>query len=87
MKEDLEERVANICTVGLWHQALVLAAGFADMGHSAHGVGDEPEVARALGEGHTPLFEPGLAALSRRNIKAGRLQFSSAYRQAAPLCG
>ena len=74
--------MANICIVGLWHQAMVLAACFADIGHTVCGVGEEPAVAEALNKGEPPLFEPRFSAMIRRNVKSGRLKFLTDYRQA-----
>jgi len=66
----------------LWHQAMVLAACFSDMGHAVRGVGDEGEVAEALNRGKPPLFEPRISAMIRRNVRAGRLKFLTNYREA-----
>lgn len=74
--------MANICIVGLWHQAMVLAACFSDMGHTVCGVGEERAVVEALNKGKPPLFEPRIPAMIRRNIKAGRLKFLTDYREA-----
>jgi UDPglucose 6-dehydrogenase len=74
--------VANICIAGLWHQAMVLAACFSDMGHTVCGVGEELAVVEALNKGRTPLFEPRIPAMIWRNVKAGRLRFVTDYCEA-----
>ncbi len=74
--------MANICVVGLWHQASVVSACFADLGHQVCGVGDNPDVVRELGVGHPPVYEPKLEAILRRNLKAGRLRYTTDYAEA-----
>src|SRR5437660_10754123 len=61
---------------------MVLAACFSDMGHTVCGVGEELAVAEALNKGRTPLFEPRIPAMIRRNVKAGRLKFLTDYCEA-----
>lgn len=67
----------NICVVGSGYVGLVTATCFAEMGHSVIGVDvDAGKVAR-LSRGESPLYEPGLSDLLHRNIKAGRLSFTT----------
>lgn len=67
----------NICVVGSGYVGLVTATCFSEMGHSVIGVDvDAGKVAR-LSRGESPLYEPGLSELLQRNIKAGRLSFST----------
>ncbi|MGO9449569.1 MAG: nucleotide sugar dehydrogenase, partial [Candidatus Binataceae bacterium] len=74
--------MANICIAGLWHQAMVLGACFSDMNHTVWGVGDDEAVVAGLNRGTPPLFEPGIPAMLRRNVKAGRLRFTTDYQAA-----
>lgn len=69
----------RICIVGLWHQASVLAACFAEIGHHVTIVGDDEATVRGLARGKAPVHEPKLDAMLRRNIKAGRLRVTSDY--------
>jgi len=72
-----EPEKMNICVVGTGYVGLVTATCFAEMGHSVIGVDvDAAKVAR-LSRGESPLYEPGLSELLHRNIKAGRLSFST----------
>ena len=74
--------MATICIVGLWHQASVISACLADMGHHVRGVGDDEKVVAALNAGEPPLYEPKLKAIMRRNLRAGRLKYTTDYREA-----
>lgn len=72
----------RICIVGLWHQATVLSACFADMGYKVTTVGDEVAAVASLSKGNPAVHEPKLGSLLRRNLKAGRLRFTCDYGQA-----
>ena len=75
-------RTTRICVVGLWHQATVLSACFAEMGYQVNTVGDDASTVSALTKARSPVHEPRLETLIRRNLKAGRLHFTCDYRQA-----
>jgi len=71
--------MANICIVGIWHQGAVLSACLADMGHRICGVESKASVVRRLNQGELPVYEPGLEALVKQNIEAGRLSYTTDY--------
>src|SRR5712692_2516422 len=75
-------RTPHICIVGLWHQATVLSACFAEMGYKVTTVGDDVSAVASLSNGNPAFHEPKLGSLIRRNLKAGRLHFTSDYGQA-----
>jgi UDPglucose 6-dehydrogenase len=52
------------------------------MGYKVTVVGDEVSTVAALSKGNPAVHEPKLASLIRRNLKAGRLQFTCDYGQA-----
>ncbi|RAV31569.1 UDP-glucose dehydrogenase family protein [Corynebacterium heidelbergense] len=59
------------------------AACMAELGHNVLGVDvDEAKIA-SLTKGEVPFFEPGLQDILTRNIQAGRLRFTTDYREAA----
>lgn len=67
----------NICVVGSGYVGLVTGACLADFGMYVTGVDkDEPKV-DALREGRVPIYEPGLPTLVRKNMKEGRLRFTT----------
>lgn len=82
VSEKAAARSHRICIVGLWHQATVLSACFADMGHKVITVGDDAATVDSLNRGHPPVHEPDLDRLLRCQLRAGRLRFSSDYSQA-----
>jgi UDPglucose 6-dehydrogenase len=67
----------NVCVVGSGYVGLVTATCFAEMGHSVVGVDVDADKVARLSRGESPLYEPGLSELLQRNIKAGRLSFST----------
>lgn len=71
--------MARICMVGCWHQAMVYGAGLADIGHNVTGVCDTSEIASQLNAAKPVVHEPGLPALMRRNLRSGRLRYTSDY--------
>jgi UDPglucose 6-dehydrogenase len=74
--------MATICVVGLWHQASVVSACLADMGHQVCGVGDDEQAVKSLNTGEPPIYEPKLKAIMRRNLRDGRLKYTADYREA-----
>jgi len=52
------------------------------MRHQVHGVGDDEKVVAALTAGEPPVYEPTLKAIMRRNLRAGRLKFTTDYKEA-----
>ena len=62
---------------GSGYVGLVTAACFADRGNHVVCVDTDAAKVRALRKGRIPFFEPGLAALIRRNAAGGRLKFTT----------
>jgi UDPglucose 6-dehydrogenase len=69
--------IATICVVGMWHLGTVTAACLAEWEHQVIGVDPDPARISDLRHGRPPLFEPGLTALIQRNLRAGRLSFTT----------
>lgn len=55
----------------------------AELGHDVLGVDIDPGKVAKLSDGVTPFYEPGLDAVLRRNLDAGRLRFTTSYQEAA----
>jgi UDPglucose 6-dehydrogenase len=72
----------QICVVGVGYVGLVTAACFADLGNKVIALDvDEKRIAN-LKKGIMPIYEPGLDELVKRNVNAGRIQFTTSYPQA-----
>jgi UDPglucose 6-dehydrogenase len=56
---------------------LVTGSGFANLGNDAICYDIDKTKIALLVDGVMPIYEPGLEEIYRRNIKAGRLKFTS----------
>ncbi|UCE24580.1 MAG: UDP-glucose/GDP-mannose dehydrogenase family protein [Candidatus Zixiibacteriota bacterium] len=67
----------NICVVGSGYVGLVAGACMSDFGMNVTCVDSDKSKIRMLKKGQMPIFEIGLSEIVQRNVKLGRLQFSS----------
>lgn len=67
----------NITMFGSGYVGLVTAACFAETGNTVVCVDIDAERVNKLNEGHCPFYEPGIEELLTRNLKAGRLRFTT----------
>jgi len=67
----------RIAMIGTGYVGLVSGACLADFGHSLTCVDSDSGKITALKRGDIPIFEPGLADLVARNVREGRLSFST----------
>jgi UDPglucose 6-dehydrogenase len=69
----------QICVVGVGYVGLVTAACFSDLGNRVIALDINQEKIDGLRGGAMPIYEPGLEELVERNVKAGRLSFTTSY--------
>ncbi|HUS17447.1 MAG TPA: UDP-glucose/GDP-mannose dehydrogenase family protein [Chloroflexia bacterium] len=71
--------MSKISVVGVNYVGLVTAACFADLGNEVMGIEIVPEKVERLRQGISPIYEPGIEEVLQRNLKAGRLNFTTDY--------
>jgi len=67
----------NIAIIGSGYVGLITGACFAEFGISVTCVDNDEKKIQRMKKGEVPFYEPGLEELLRRNLKAGRLHFTS----------
>ena len=67
----------KICVVGTGYVGLVAGTCLADMGHSIICVDSDVNKIDRLLKGEVPIYEPGLDHLIHRNVREGRLEFTT----------
>ncbi|MFK7929840.1 MAG: UDP-glucose/GDP-mannose dehydrogenase family protein [Myxococcota bacterium] len=67
----------RISIVGTGYVGLVSGACFADQGNEVWCVDIDPEKVAMLERGESPIYEPGLAEMVRRNLRAERLHVTT----------
>ena len=72
----------NMSVVGTGYVGLVAGACFSDTGNRVVCVDCDAEKVKRLTEGEIPIYEPGLAEIVSRNVKAGRLRFTTDLEEA-----
>ena len=72
----------QICVVGVGYVGLVTGACFADLGNRVIALDVNKERIENLKKGIMPIYEPGLEELVERNVRSGRLSFTTSYQEA-----
>ncbi len=72
----------EICVIGVGYVGLVTAAGFSDLGNRVIALDINQERVENLRKGILPIYEPGLEEVVSRNVRAGRLSFTTSYAEA-----
>jgi UDPglucose 6-dehydrogenase len=71
----------TICVIGVGYVGLTTGTCFADLGHEVICVDVDESKIKKLLSGGMPIYEPGLEEMVRRNAQAGRLHFTTDYRE------
>jgi UDPglucose 6-dehydrogenase len=69
----------NIAVIGVGYVGLVTGVCLADLGNRVVCVDINEEKVESLKQGEMPIYEPGLDDLVERNVRAGRLSFTTSY--------
>jgi UDPglucose 6-dehydrogenase len=75
------QNMKNICVIGTGYVGLPTAGCFADLGNRVVTVDIDERKIQKLLDGIMPIYEPGLEELIERNVKAGRLSFTTSYEE------
>ena len=76
----------DICVIGTGYVGLVTGTCFADLGNTVVCVDINEEKIAMLKAGKMPIYEPGLEEMVERNVRAGRLSFTTSYSEGLGDC-
>jgi UDPglucose 6-dehydrogenase len=74
--------MSDICVIGTGYVGLITGVCFADLGNRVHCLDINAERISKLQNNIMPIYEPGLEEIVERNVKAGRLFFTTDYSEA-----
>ena len=74
--------MSSIAVIGTGYVGLVSGACLADFGNTVICVDNNKQKIQDLEKGSIPIFEPGLDVVVEKNVKAGRLSFSTSLKDA-----
>ena len=72
----------KICIIGTGYVGLVTGTCFSDFGLEVTCVDKDSEKIKGLNNGKIPIYEPNLTPLIEKNVKEGRLSFTTDLKQA-----
>ncbi len=72
----------KIAVVGTGYVGLVTGVALSEIGHTVTCVDVDEAKIKRMQEGRSPIFEPGLSELMKKNINEGRLSFTSQHQEA-----
>ncbi len=75
----------QICVIGSGYVGLITGACFAEFGVNVTCVDNDAKKIRSMSKGKIPFYEPGLEELLKRNLKAGRINFTTDIAKAVDL--
>lgn len=72
----------NITVIGVGYVGIITGACFADLGNKVCALDINEQKIAKLNQGIMPIYEQGLTELVHRNVRAGRLSFTTSYEEA-----
>ena len=72
----------RVAMIGTGYVGLVSGVCFADFGHQVICVDKDPKKIDVLKKGGVPIYEPGLEDLVAKNVREGRLEFTTEIKDA-----
>jgi len=72
----------QICVIGVGYVGIVTGACFADLGNRVIALDVNEQRIANLNKGIMPIYEPGLEEIVMRNVRAGRLSFTTDFSEA-----
>jgi len=74
--------VKTIAVVGTGYVGLVTGVCLSDIGHNVTCVDIDEQKVEKMKQGISPIYEPGLDELMKKNIERGRLHFTTSHQEA-----
>src|SRR5215510_15508160 len=74
----------RVAVIGTGYVGLVAGTCFAESGNTVTCVDIDEKKIRRLQDGDIPIYEPGLEELLERNLRDGRLKFTTRHEEAIP---
>lgn len=72
----------RLAVVGTGYVGLVTAVVFADLGNQVQGLDIDKDRIALANQGKSPIYEPGLEQLLKKNLQKKRLSFTTSYEEA-----